>query len=369
MQRLPIVLIGAILGIYAPFGIGQNGMNGESAAARAVPGPSYRKQVATSAAATELIERDRAVRPKSIYTRVVDRVHPSVVSIETRVGQTGASGTGIVVDADGAILTNYHVISDADRVEVILSSYDRYVARVAGFDRATDLALLKIDGLSGLQPATFADSDGVEVGEEVVAMGNALGLGWTVSRGIVSSLHRSAEIRRTDTKGLYKDYIQTDAAINQGDSGGPLVDLNGEVVGINVAILDANGIGFAIPANDAKFVAKSLIRSGRVTRGFLGFAGGSPHELTNEQRRRFGLATSGGFVLVREVTPNSPAFGAGLKQGDVITAVDRKSVDDYDSLRNRIARFVPGATVNLSIYRDGVFKDLPVQVGTLPTAD
>ncbi|HYC78740.1 MAG TPA: trypsin-like peptidase domain-containing protein, partial [Planctomycetota bacterium] len=302
---------------------------------------------------------ERSARVGGAFVQVADRLRPSVVTVRAATRNGLSSGTGVAVTRDGAILTNNHVVEGGREFEVELSSYDRYAARLVGADPATDLAVLKMTGFSGsLTPAVFGDSDELLVGEEVVAIGNALDFGWTVTHGIVSSLHRSnlTSGRRNDPL-RYTDYIQTDAAINPGNSGGPLANLQGEVIGINVAILAqrADGIGFAIPANDARFVAEEILSKGSVTRGFLGLEGKDFRDLDNERRRRLGSGIVGG-AEVTSVLPDSPAAIAGLRLADFVYAVDGKPVDDYQVLRNRIARISPGTTASIGVRRDG--KDL-----------
>jgi S1-C subfamily serine protease len=308
---------------------------------------------------------------KGVAVRVAERLKPSVVTIQCSLpGGRRSGGTGVVVTSNGAILTNNHVVEGAVEVVVELSSYDIYQARLIGSDPLTDLALLSIDVPGDpLVPAVFGDSDDLLVGEDVVAVGNALDFGWTVTRGIVSSLHRSN--LATGRQDQYTDYIQTDAAINPGNSGGPLANLRGEVVGINVAVLAgrADGIGFAIPSNDARFVADQLLKGGAVIRGYLGIESGGRgrgsrgfRDLSNSERRALGPGVVGGAMVTR-VLPGTPAAQAGFLEDDFIYALEGRPVEDYEALRNRVARYAPGTTVDVSVRRAGRDVTITTRVG------
>lgn len=274
-------------------------------------------------------------------------------------------GSGVILSADGYLVTNHHVVDGADEIQVALAeSRKQYAARVVGRDPRTDLALLKIDA-EGLPFATFADSDHVEVGDVVLAIGNPFGVGQTVTMGIVSAVGRGG-------MGIeeYEDFIQTDAAINPGNSGGALVDTDGRVVGINVAILSPsggnNGVGFAIPANQVRSVVDQLSRKGSVDRGFMGV---SLQELTPELAKEFGVGDSGG-ALVAEVTDDSAAAEAGLRQGDVIVEFDGKPVRDGRSLRLMVGQKSPGTQVALKYLRDGKERNARLTLQRMPgTAD
>ncbi len=307
------------------------------------------------------------------FVRVADRLRPSVVSIQgTNASGGGSSGTGVVISEDGAILTNNHVIDGLGTIRVTLSSQDVYSATVVGVDLPTDLAVIRVEGLSGLLPVEFGDSDDLHVAEDVLAIGNAFGFGWTVTRGIVSSLHRSdIKVQEVDRRNVsarvpahYTDYIQTDAAINPGNSGGPLVSARGQVIGINTAILSrsAEGIGFAIPANDAVFVAKDLLKRGYVRRGYLGMKGRDLAEFTGDERRRLAPGASSGFCIT-EVVPNTPAERAGLHVNDVVVAMEGRPVASFEILRNRVARIPPATDVSLRIVRGGQEREVRAVVG------
>jgi len=254
-------------------------------------------------------------------------------------------GSGVIFTTDGYILTNNHVIEDADEIRVSIGdSNKRYEAKVVGRDPGTDLAVLKIEA-TGLVPATFSDSDQLEVGDVVLAIGNPFGVGQSVSRGIVSALGRGVGM------GTFEDFIQTDAAINPGNSGGALLDSQGRLVGINSAILSRSGgfagVGFAIPANLVRSVAEQLVRTGRVERGFLGVG---PQDLTEELSAQFG-ADKG--ALLSQVTDDSPAAKAGLKAGDVITKVNNTEIRDARHLLMTISQLAPGTEITVGYLRDG----------------
>ncbi len=268
-------------------------------------------------------------------------------------------GTGVIVDASGYVLTNNHVVEGADVVSVRLSDNRTLKAEVVGTDPKTDVAVLKIDG-KNLSTAALGDSDRLEVGEWVAAVGNPFGLTSTITAGIVSAKGRS-QVAVAD----YEDFIQTDAAINPGNSGGPLVNLAGEVVGINTAIASRTGgyqgVGFAIPINMAKSIMDSLIREGRVVRGFLG---------VGIQPLDEGLADSFGYhgtegALIADVSPGSPADAAGFRQGDIITRYDNKDVTTVNQLRNLVAATKPNTTVPVEVFRDGGKQTLKVKIGEL----
>lgn len=269
------------------------------------------------------------------------------------------TGSGVIVSSDGYVLTNNHVVSGADEVTVRLSDKRELKAEIVGTDPATDLAVLKIDA-TGLVPARLGDSNELEVGEWVVAIGSPFGLEQTVTAGIVSAKGR-ANVGLAD----YEDFIQTDAAINPGNSGGPLVNLRGEVIGINTAIASSNGgnmgVGFAIPSNMARTVMDSLIKNGRVERGWLGAV---------IQNLDEGLASSFGYdetegVLIGDVVPDGPAAKAGLKSGDIIVRYDGKPVKDVNELRYRVAATKAGTDVKVTVFRDGKLKTVEVEIGRL----
>ncbi|MHB8520020.1 MAG: DegQ family serine endoprotease [Limisphaerales bacterium] len=268
-------------------------------------------------------------------------------------------GSGVIVTKDGYILTNNHVVEGADDIKVALDDGSEFSARVIGRDPQTDIAVLKIDA-RGLPFLTLADSDKIEVGDVVLAVGNPFGIGQTVTSGIISAKGRA-------TLGLdYEDFIQTDAAINPGNSGGALVDTDGRLIGINTAILSHSGgnqgIGFAVPTNLARWVMESLVKNGRVERGFLGV---NIQDLTPRLAKEFRLDHDNG-ALVSEVTPQSPADKAGLKNGDVIVEFNGKPVTDSRHLKLQVGATLPGSSLPIKIIRDGDRKTLQVTVRALP---
>ena len=272
-------------------------------------------------------------------------------------------GSGMIVTADGYILTANHVVDGADEIKVGISSNKvEYTAQIIGTDPQTDVAVLKIDA-QNLTAMTLGDSAQIEVGDAVLAIGNPLGLGQTVTRGIVSALGRSVPIPGDENPNLpqrYKDFIQTDAAINPGNSGGALVDAQGRLIGINDAIIEGgNGIGFAIPVNMARGVMEGFLNGGRVVRGFIGVG---PQDLDEGLAKSFGLPDSSG-VLVSEVAPATPADSAGIKAGDVILAINDQPVSGADNFRAMVAQLQPGVAVNLKIFSNGAEKILSVTPG------
>jgi len=275
-------------------------------------------------------------------------------------------GSGVLVDEQGHVLTNNHVVREAEELTVRLTDGRSLPARLVGADPRTDLAVIKVEQTSGVRPAKLADSDQVKVGQWVMAVGSPLGLDQTVTAGIVSYKGR-ADLGIAD----YEDFIQTDAAINQGNSGGPLVNLRGEVVGINTAILSRSGgnqgIGLAIPSNMAKDVMGRLISDGKVVRGWLGV---SIQELNEGLASSFGYdrGTNGqpGGVLVGQVVADGPAKRSGVQTGDIITGIDGKPAGDVRTFRNRVAQLKPGTKVAFEVWRDGKTHKLEVEIGEAP---
>jgi serine protease Do len=269
--------------------------------------------------------------------------------------QQSGLGSGVIVSEDGVIITNNHVIRGADKLRVKLNDEREFDARILGTDEATDLAVLKIEVEGQSLPAVgFADSDQIEVGEWVVAIGSPFGLDNSVTQGIISAKGRTVTPRETGIS--FEDYIQTDAAINPGNSGGPLLNLEGQIVGINTAIASRtggyDGIGFAIPSNTVKNVLDSITRTGRVARGFLGV------DMTD--------ADDGGVVIQR-VVEDSPADKAGLRAGDVVTRFQGNALP-LPRLRNAIAATPAGSKVNIEVRRDGETRTVQATLGDLSAA-
>ena len=294
---------------------------------------------------------------QTVITDLAERAKPSVVNLfplpspgqprETpgeRTPNASGSGSGLIVDSAGYIVTNNHVVGDAAEIEVRLSDKTKLIAQVIGKDPDTDLALLKVTADRPLPAARFGDSSTVKVGQWVLAVGNPFGLDRTVTLGVVSGIGReNINLSR------YENFIQTDASINPGNSGGPLFNLRGEVIGINTAIINfAQGIGFAIPSNMAKQVIEQLLAKGKVVRGWLG-VGIQP--LTPELAKKFGV-TEGEGVLVNEVFEKDPAAAAGIKPGDIIVRIDGAVVDSPNKLSRLIGTLPPGATSKIEVVRD-----------------
>jgi len=273
-------------------------------------------------------------------------------------------GSGVIIDAKGHILSNYHVVGGATQIEVTLSDGTQYPATVVGVDPKTDLGVIKISSPKPLPFLNFANSDEAKVGQWVVAIGHPRGLDQTVTQGIISAKHRTGI---TDPGG-YQDFLQTDAAINPGNSGGPLLTLRGQVLGINSVIASQSGgfegIGFAIPSNMADHVAEALIAHGKVERGWVAV---TAQDLTPDLAKSFDLATPKGALLA-EVKKGGPADRAGLKKGDVVIAYQDHQIADASAFRNAVANSPIGQQVTLGIWRDGKKQEIAVTVGNLDDA-
>lgn len=272
-----------------------------------------------------------------------------------------ALGSGFIVSKDGYILTNNHVVGNADLVVVTVGENQPVKAQVVGTDPPTDLAVIKIEGAADLPMLPLGDSDTLRVGDWVIAIGQPFGLTHTVTGGIVSALNRKQMHLTT-----YEDFIQTDVAINPGNSGGPLVDREGRVVGINTAILGSEGnigIGFAIPVNMAKDVYQQIVKTGTVTRGYLGV---DIQELTPGLATVFGVATDVNGVVITHVAADSPARQAGLRASDVVTQFNGSLIRDPTAMQSQIAAMKPGSRVSLVVVRDGKPANVTVQLGTRP---
>lgn len=271
-------------------------------------------------------------------------------------------GSGVIVSPEGYILTNNHVVEGAQEIEVTLSDSRRTTAKVIGTDPDTDLAVLRIT-LDRLPVIAMGNSDTVQVGDKVLAIGNPFGVGQTVTGGIISALGRNQLGINT-----FENFIQTDAAINPGNSGGALVDVNGSLLGINTAIYSRSGgnmgIGFAIPVNTARKVLEGLVRNGQVTRGWIGV---EPVELNSDLAETFGIKQTEG-VIITGVLQNGPAFKAGLKPGDVLLAVDEKDVRNVSELLTVIAAQTPGTAVKMRIKRRNADMTLEVTPAQRPAA-
>ena len=342
---------------------------------------------------------NRDTLPRGSYANVIKKVTPAVVKIVTTTRIEGASmqqmpgfddpfwrrffgdqfggnlrgqmqpqiehgiGSGVIVTKDGYIMTNNHVVDGAKEVKVTLQDGREFTAKVVGRDPKSDIAVVKVDA-NDLPTVSIADSEKVEVGDVVLAIGNPFGVGQTVTSGIVSAKNRG-------NMGIedYEDFIQTDAAINPGNSGGALVDIDGRLIGINTAILSrsggSQGVGFAIPSNLARTVMESLVKNGKVTRGYLGVV---IQSITPDLAQEFNLKDNKG-ALVGDVVPNGPADKAGLKDGDVVTEFNGHQITDSRRLQLDVASTAPGSTVPVTIVRDGSKKTLDVTVKQLPGSD
>lgn len=272
-----------------------------------------------------------------------------------------SQGSGFFISEDGYLVTNNHVVADGAAYTVVLNDGTELDAKLVGKDSRTDLAVLKVDANRKFTYVQFADDSKVRVGDWVVAVGNPFGLGGTVTAGIVSARGRDIGA------GPYDDFIQVDAAVNRGNSGGPTFNLEGEVVGINTAIFSPGGggnvgIAFAIPANTAKDVVASLIKNGKIERGWLGV---QIQPVTKDIAESLGLAEASGALVVSP-TENSPGEKAGMKQGDIVTAVNGDTVKDARDLARKIASYSPGTEVEVAIWRGGKAETLKVKLGELP---
>jgi serine protease Do len=326
--------------------------------------------------------------PSGSFAQVAENVGPAVVNINTVTRVSGRTpveeffgeeffkrffgdaperqqvqrslGSGVIVDPSGIVLTNAHVVERAAEIEVATADGKKHKAKLAGVDRKTDLAVLKLQGAGPYPAANLGDSDTVKVGDWVLAIGSPFGLQKTVTAGIISAKGRSIG------QGPFDDFLQTDAAINPGNSGGPLVNMSGEVVGINSAILSRTGgnvgIGFSIPVNMAKRIYTELAAKGKVTRGWLGV---SIQPLTPELAKGFGLKEPNG-VLISDVMQASPAASAGIASGDIIIEFDKKKVDSPQELQKAVAATAPGRAVPLKVWRDKSEKTLEIKIGETP---
>jgi serine protease Do len=333
---------------------------------------------------------NRDLRLGNSYAPIVKKAAPSVVNIYSarfvkqryyrgpmmsdpffrqfeRTRRENSLGSGIIVSADGYILTANHVVEGADEIKVGISNdKTEYVAKLVGSDPATDIAVLKISARN-LPAIVLGDSSQLEVGDVVLAIGNPFGLGQTVTRGIISALGRSLpDIDDGNTPQRYQDFIQTDASINKGNSGGALVDAEGRLIGINDAIVSPSGtsagIGFAVPINMARNVMEGIISGGRVARGYLGI---NPQDVDAGLAQSFGVPNSGG-ALVTDVGPNTPAAKAGLVSGDVITAINDKQISGADNLRVTVSQLRPGSAATVKFIRNRVEKSVVATLGELP---
>ena len=309
------------------------------------------KRIAPEAESPERQERFREFFGQEFFERFFRRRQPREDARST--------GSGVIVNAEGYILTNNHVVENADSVEVRLSDDRKFQATIVGRDPKTDLAVLKIDASAGALPvAALGDSDRLRAGQWAIAIGNPFGLDRTVTIG-----HISATGRTHVGVATYEAFIQTDASINPGNSGGPLLNIEGNVIGINTAMVSSGqGIGFSIPINMAREIMTQLINKGRVVRGWLGIV---IQELTPELSQSFGVKKDGG-ILVAEVMKDSPAEAAGLKPGDIVVEFNGAPIKEVTELQKRVAAVEPGRPTPLVVIRDKVSTPLTVKIGEQP---
>lgn len=304
--------------------------------------------------------------------QAVKKASPSVVGITTKsysldayTGNVQVSegvGSGVIIDSKGYIVTNNHVIANAQNGTVVVSFPDgkSVEGKVVGADAMTDLAVVKVDTNKPLPAATLGDSDQLQVGEPAIAIGNPLGLEFqgTVTAGVISALHRSISVETQQFP-----LIQTDAAINPGNSGGALVNADGEVIGINSAKIakeGIEGIGFSIPINEVKTITEELIKNGKVSRPYLGVVA-----IDKEIASKYGLRVSADGLTIVQIDPNGPAYGEGMRQGDVITAIDGNNVHSLAELRKAIAQYKVGQSVEVSVVRGNNPITFQVKLGVL----
>ncbi len=317
------------------------------------PGSFSTAAKAASGAVVSIIASKAAARPPNTEDPWFRFFFGDQVRNEAQVGL----GSGVIVSPNGYILTNNHVVEGADDIEVILIDARKAKAKVIGTDPETDLAILKIE-LDKLPVIVLGSSESIEIGDQVLAIGNPFGVGQTVTSGIISALGRSQL-----GINVFENFIQTDAAINPGNSGGALVDTQGRLLGINTAIYSRSGgsmgIGFAIPVSTARLVLESIVRDGQVTRGWIGV---EPQELNAELAQTFNISAKSG-VIITGVLQNGPAAAAGIRPGDVITAVTDKPVSNVNELLSAVAALKPGVSAVLKVHR----RDFSLDVAVTPS--
>ena len=350
-------------------GVGNAPINNGSPGNPAAPGVSYADVVSRVSPAVITIHSEMRVRAAQQYPFMDDPMFRQFFGDRMPQQQPeqrrSALGSGVIITTDGYILTNHHVIDGAEQIKVDLNDNRTLDAKVVGSDPPSDLAVLKIDA-SNLPVLALGDSDKVRVGDVVLAIGNPLGIGQTVTMGIISAKGRQTGM----SSGSFEDFLQTDAPINQGNSGGALVSTNSELVGINSQILSPSGgsigIGFAIPSNMARTITDTLVKTGKVRRGQLGI---TVAKLNSESAKELGITETKG-VGVAQVQPGSAADRAGLRKGDVIRSFNGVEMTDPNVFRNLVASTAPGTDVTLTIIRDGREQQIRAKLGELvPTAD
>ena len=355
-----VLLGGTALGGFGTYAVTANAQDASSANSNTIQptGPSARlpdfSQLAAqvSPAVVSVTVREKPEQGQAQFRMGMTGPHPKMV----REGRA----SGFIIDPNGTIVTNNHVVKDASQVTVTMNDGTELPAKVVGTDPRTDLAVIKVDAGHPLPALKLGNSNDVEPGQWVIAVGNPFGLGGTVTAGIVSARGRDIGA------GPYDAFLQVDAAINRGNSGGPLFTQDGKVVGVNTAILSPSGgsvgIGFAIPSNLVKDITNQLIADGHVTRGFLGV---ETQNVTAKLAPSLGLKNNVKGALVAGVTPGSPAMKAGIRPGDVLRSVDGKTVDNPHKLALMVADIKPGDTAQVGLVRDGEDKTLDVKLGTM----
>jgi S1-C subfamily serine protease len=356
-----VVLGNSVLPQYFP-GLAGRAAREAPATPTPTPAPSPSSPPATTqapAGPTPLVSEEATI------IKVVERVRPAVVNIDTVAQvqtvfgvfpQQGA-GSGVIVSPNGYILTNNHVVENAQQIKVTLLSGKSYAGKIVGTDRFSDLAVIKVDAPESLPAAQLGQASSLRVGQLAVAVGNPFGLGHTVTVGVVSALNRSIQVPGL----VIENLIQTDAAINPGNSGGALADSAGSVIGINTAIVQqAQGIGFAIPIDTARAIMDQLISQGRVTRPFVGIVWGG--DVDANIARQYNLPVDRG-IIVREVETNGPAARGGIRPGDIVISVDGSPVNNWNDFIRQLFTKRPGQRVRIEIVRDGSRRTVNVTLG------
>jgi len=377
---LGLILVGLFLLAFAAGNVRDRSRQEKAAADTAVSALSEPSVAHVAVDENRVAKPPRRSQPvidtefESPFVAVADRLKHSVVNItvkkEADFGgfpgfeelfggrshpQITSGGSGVIIDSQGRVVTNHHVVEGGSEITVTLSDGEERSATLVGADPETDLALLNIGTVSEDWVATLGNSDDIRIGDWAVAMGNPLGLDWTLTVGVISAKGRS-DLLISGGGPVFQDFIQTDAAINFGNSGGPLANIHGEVIGINSAVnTAANGIGFAIPINLAREVIDQLLQSGVVRRGYLGMV---PVELDPLKREALRLDEDVRGVFVESVSEGTPADRGGLQGSDVIVAIDGNPVKDVQDFRMRVARHQPGESVKLTVLRDGTRREL-----------
>jgi serine protease Do len=362
-----LLVLGIMLGLFQALVVGASAMENLSAGDLSTAIAIVAKQTIPAVAHIEVTQRQEINNPllpfenNPFFHYFFNTPHKMPKKFKR---EMKGLGSGMVMDAEGHILTNNHVVAGANEIDVLLADGNRYKAKIVGTDPKTDLAVIQIQADGNLPHVVFGDSDKMEVGNWVIAIGHPRGLDQTVTQGIISAKHRRGILDPSS----YQDYLQTDAAINPGNSGGPLLNLEGQVIGVNAAIVSESGgfegIGFAIPSNMAVHISKALIAHGKVVRGWLGV---SIQELTPELVKAMKLDISKG-ALIADVVKGGPADAAGIQKGDVVTAYQGKEISSGSALQNEVANTAPGQEAMVAVYRGGKTHALKVKIENLEDA-